>query len=180
MGSRAAIKSEVARGLLLNLASWVSRLEPWAVKTVDKARFFLEMRPNRSLSPTRRFYCFLIIASTTTFFAGVATAVGAWMVLPFAGLEIFFLWLAFQIIGRHDRDYERVLVAGREFCWTRCECGRIEELSGNAEWAHVSSVARNGKLEIGLRYMGRTVLVGKMISDEQRISLCRSLVRVLK
>jgi len=170
----------VARDLLLNLACWVSDLEPWAIKTVDNACFFLEMRPNRSLSPTGRFYCFLIIASTTTLFAGVATAVGAWMVLPFAGLEIYFLWLAFRIIGQHDSDYERVQVAGRQFWWTRSECGRIEELSGNAEWAHVSTVARNGRLEVGLRYMGKTVLVGKMITDEQRKSLCRSLVRVLK
>ncbi len=102
------------------------------------------------------------------------------MVLPFAGLEIFFLWLAFRIIGRHDGDYEYVRVAGREFWWTRNECGRVEELSGNAEWAHVSAVARNGRLEVGLRYMGKTVLVGQMISDEQRKSLCRSLARVLK
>lgn len=102
------------------------------------------------------------------------------MVLPFAGLEIFFLWLAFRIIGLHDSDYERVQVAGGEFWWTRSECGRIEELSGNAEWAHLSAVARNGKLEVVLRYMGKTVLVGKMISDDQRQSLCRNLARVLK
>ena len=170
----------MARDLLFNFASWVSYLKPWVTKTIDNAYFFLEMRPNRSLSPTGRYYCFLIIASTTTLFAGVATVVGAWMVLPFAGLEIYFLWLAFRIIGRHDSDFERVQVAGREFWWTRCECGRIEELSGNAEWAHVSTMARNGRLEIGLRYMGTTVLVGKMISDGQRISLCRSIVRVLK
>ena len=102
------------------------------------------------------------------------------MVLPFAGLTVYFLWLAFRIIGRHDSDFERVQVAGREFWWIRSECGRIRVLSGNAEWAHVSSVARNGKLEIGLRYMGTTVLVGTMISDEQRKSLCRSLMRVMK
>ncbi|MEO8383950.1 MAG: DUF2244 domain-containing protein [Betaproteobacteria bacterium] len=138
------------------------------------------MRPNRSLSPSGRFYCFLIITSTTTLFACIATAVGAWMVLPFAGLEILFLWFAFRIIGRHDSDYERVRVEDREFWWTRCEGGRVENLSGNAEWAHVLPVARNGRLEIGLRYMGKTVFVGKMISDAQRISLCRSLVRVLK
>ena len=158
----------------------MSDLEPCAIKTVDRACFYLEMRPNRSLSPTGRFYCFLFIASTTTLLAGVATAIGAWMVLPFAGLEIFFLLLAFRVIGRHDSDYERVQVAGREFRWTRSECGRIEELSGNAAWAHLSTVARNGRLEVGLRYMGKSVLVGKMISDEQRKSLCRSLARVLK
>ena len=148
--------------------------------TGDSASFFIEMRPNRSLTPVGRRNWFLLIASTTIFFASVATAIGAWMVLPFAGFEILFLWCAFQFIGRHDDDYECVQVAGREFCWSRRECGQIDMLSGNAAWAQIFAVARHGRVEVGLRYQGRTVLIGKMISDEQRQSLCRSLARVLK
>lgn len=149
-------------------------------ETVDNACFFIEMRPNRSLSPNGRRFCFLVIAGTTTLIAGAATVVGAWMVLPFAGIEIFVLWFAFQILGRHDDDYERVRVVDREFSWVRRDCGRVEALSGNAAWAQVSAVAKNGRWQIGLRYLGKTVSVGQMISDEQRLSLCRSLVRALK
>ena len=151
-----------------------------ANETVDNASFFLEMRPNRSLTPAGRQQWFLLIACTTILFAGVATAIGAWMVLPFAGFEILLLWCAFQLIGRHDGDYDWVQVAGRQFFWSRCECGQVEMLSGNAAWAQIFAVARHGRVEVGLRYQGRTVLIGKMISDEQRQSLCRNLARVLK
>lgn len=151
-----------------------------ANETGDSASFFLEMRPNRSLTPAERRNWFFLIASTTILFAGAASAIGAWMVLPFAGLEILLLWFAFELIGRHDDDYECVQVAGREFCWSRRECGQIDMLSGNAAWAQIFAVARYGRVEVGLRYQGRTVLIGKMISDEQRQALCRSLARVLK
>ena len=151
-----------------------------ANETIDNASFFLEMRPNRSLTPTERQQWFLLIACTTILFAGVATAIGAWMVLPFAGFEILLLWCAFKLIGRHDGDYEWVQVSGRQFFWSRCECGQVEMLSGNAAWAQIFAIARYGRVEVGLRYQGRTVLIGKMISDEQRQSLCRNLARVLK
>ena len=151
-----------------------------ANETVDSASFFLEMRPNRSLTLGGRLQWFLLLAGTTILCAGVATAIGAWMVLPFAGFEILFLWCAFHLIGRHDGDFERLQVADREFYWSRCVCGQVEMLSGNAEWVHLFAIARNGRVEVGLRYLGRSVLIGKMISDEQRDLLCRNLKRVLK
>lgn len=149
-------------------------------EVVDNASFFLEMRPNRSLTPAGRRLWFGLIASTTALLASAAAAIGAWMVLPFAGFEVLLLWWAFKLIGRHDGDYEWVRVADREFCWARCECGQVEMLRGNAAWVQIFAVARNGRIEIGLRYQGKTVSVGQMISDGQRRLLCRNLARVLK
>jgi uncharacterized membrane protein len=149
-------------------------------EVIDNASFFLEMRPNRSLTARGRRLWLWLVGCTTLLFAGGAAAIGAWLVLPFAGLEILFLWCAFRTVGRHDGDYEWVRVANREFCWARCECGEVEELRGNAAWVQLLEVARNGRLEIGLRYQGRTVSIGQMISDEQRQMLCRNVARVLK
>lgn len=45
--------------------------------------------------------------------AGFAAA-GAWLVLPFAGLEVLVLGVAFTLYARHAADYERLeLDAGR-------------------------------------------------------------------
>jgi uncharacterized membrane protein len=151
-----------------------------ASEVVDNASFFVEMRPNRSLTPAGRRLWFGLIACTTFLFAGAATAIGAWLVLLFAGFELLLLWFAFEWIGRHDGDYEWVRVAEREFCWMRCEGGHVEMLRGNAAWVQVFAVARNGRVEVGLRYQGKTVSVGQMISDGQRQSLCRNLARALK
>lgn len=138
------------------------------------------MRPNRSLTLAGRRLWFGLIACAIFIFAGAATAIGAWMVLPFAGVEIFFLWYAFQLIGRHDDDYEWVRVADREFCWARCVSGHVETLGGNSAWVQLFAVASNGRMELGLRYQGRTVSVGKLVSNEQRRLLWQNLARALK
>ena len=151
-----------------------------ASEVVDNASFFLEMRPNRSLTPAGRWLWFALVGCTTLLVAGAATAIGAWVVLPFAGLEVLFVWYAFQLIGKHDDDYEWVRVADREFCWMRCECGQVETLRGNAAWVQILAIPREGQVEIGLRYQGRTVSVGRLISDEQRQLLRRNLARALK
>ncbi len=150
------------------------------IQVVDNKSVFVEMRSNRSPTLAGRRLWFLGIAGTTFLFACVALAFGAWMVLPYAGLEVLCLWCAFWIIGRHDGDYEWVRVADREFCWTRCECGQVEMLCGNTAWVRVVAFARNGRLGIGLRYQGKTVSVGQLISDEQRLLLLKDLARALK
>ena len=43
--------------------------------------------------------------------AGFA-AVGAWLILPFAGLEVLLLGAAYVLYARHAADYERVELAG--------------------------------------------------------------------
>lgn len=151
-----------------------------AAEVFDSAGFFLEMRPNRSLSPVGRHLWFGLIASATFVFAGALSVIGAWMVLPYAGVEIVFLWCAFQLIARHDTDYERISVADSEFCWEKCESGRVQNLRGNAAWAQLIVVVTNGRVSLELRYQGRSVSVGSVASNEQRQLLRRHLAQVLK
>ena len=159
---------------------WLGWVTVVASEVVDNASFFLEMRPNRSLTARGRWLWFALVGCTTLLVAGAATAIGAWVVLPFAGFEVLFVWSAFQLIGRHDDDYEWVRVADCEFCWMRYECGQVETLRGNAAWVQILAIPRKGQVEIGLRYQGRTVSVGRLISDEQRQLLLRNLARALK
>ena len=76
-----------------------------STEATDNASFFLEMRLNRSLTPTGRRRWFGLIAGTTFLVAGATTAIGVWMVLPFAGFEVLFLWCAFQLIGQIGRAH---------------------------------------------------------------------------
>ena len=102
------------------------------------------------------------------------------MVLPYAGVEIVFLWCAFQLIARHDADYERLRVADSEFCWEKCESGRVQSLRGNVAWAQLVVAVTNGRIALELRYQGRSVSVGNVASNEQRQLLRQDLARVLK
>ena len=63
-------------------------------------------RPNRSLTPTaRRGLIGLVLAASLLVSGGFALA-GAWLVLPFAGLELVILLAALRAIERRDLRVE--------------------------------------------------------------------------
>lgn len=101
------------------------------------------------------------------------------MVLPFAGGEVFLVWLAFRLVARHDGDYETFRIADQMFSWERCECGHVESMCGNVAWLQVSSHAARGRFELEMRYAGKRVALGAWMSDEQRRALSGNLGRIL-
>lgn len=70
--------------------------------------------PNRSLGAEARLWALGAICATTLGVAAGATAIGAWPVMPFAGLEVALLAFAFRVLGRHDADFERLEIGGHE------------------------------------------------------------------
>lgn len=80
------------------------------VATSSPAEFEALIRPNCSMSPRAAavvVICFavLALAIALSFFA-----LGLWLVLPFAGLEILALGLVFAIVTKRTRDYDLVIV----------------------------------------------------------------------
>jgi uncharacterized membrane protein len=74
----------------------------------ERGGFTLTLKRNCSNSPAG----FALVCASLAFVAlaigaGFAT-VGAWMVLPFAGLEALALGAAFVLYARHAADYERI------------------------------------------------------------------------
>jgi len=55
---------------------------------------------------------------------------GAWLILPFAGLEVLLLGAAFVMYGRHAADYERVEIElGRPGVEMRVEVAEAERIT---------------------------------------------------
>lgn len=125
-------------------------------------------RPNRSLRRNSRLMWLALIAGSTISSAIAAAVIGAWMVLPFAGLEVLFVWVAFGVLARHDGDYEVLTVKGRNFCWEQCDAGRIQQISGNRLWARAVMQSSGSGLELFLRYGGREVQMGRFMTAGQR------------
>ena len=146
---------------------------------VERESLFLNWRPNRSLSPKGRWLWFGLIASATFLLAIGAAALGAWIVLPFAGAEVLLVWLAFNVIGCHDDDYEVLRISDQDFSWVRNVRGRVHSLRGNRAWVQVVGEPVGGKFELCLSYAGKSVAIAGLLSDEQRRSLSRELRRVL-
>ncbi|HKU46302.1 MAG TPA: DUF2244 domain-containing protein [Burkholderiales bacterium] len=76
--------------------------------------FSRTLKRNCSMSPAGLAAAFTILALIVLGIGAGFAAVGAWMVLPFAGLEVLLLGAAFVLYARHAADYEKVeLVSGR-------------------------------------------------------------------
>ena len=141
----------------------------------NSASFFLTTKPNRSLSTWGRKLWICLIAASALLIAGAAAAVGAWLILPFAGFEVVLIWYAFRVITQHDADYEMLSVSGTEFCW-EWRCGReVTKLKGSGCWAQLAEYNVGGRQQLELKYAGNSVIVGSQMPDEQRKVLARRL-----
>jgi uncharacterized membrane protein len=131
-------------------------------------------KPNRSLTPSGRKLWLFLIGLNAFIIALVAFMIGAWLVVPFAGLEVALVTIAFYVIGRHDNDYEQLEFNADEFCWQR-QHGRVfAELRGNKTWAQflVKKVGREQQLF--LRYAGKEVNVGSGLLEVERKHLAKN------
>jgi uncharacterized membrane protein len=104
--------------------------------------------------------------------AGFAAA-GAWLVLPFAGLEVLLLGAAFVLYARHAADYERIeLEAGRI---------KVEVADGSRITRYEMQGARvamhDGRLV--LRGAKEQLEIGRYLGAEARAELAAELERKL-
>jgi len=97
-------------------------------------------------------------------FGAVFAAHGLWLILPFAGLELVAVAIAFVCYGRRAADYERITLAENHVTIERVEgvravswrfaaaWARVEVEEAERSWAdrvRVFIVARGERVEIG-------------------------------
>lgn len=131
--------------------------------------------PNRSLGPTGRRWAFGAIAATTFLVAAGAAVIGAWPVMPFAGLEIALLALAFRVVRIHDADFERLEIGEHEVRVEARDAKRVTRFVANRSWARVVVREHGTCCTLRLAYAGRTVPLGRLMSDEGRRRLAEDL-----
>jgi len=142
----------------------------------------IHIRPNRSLPP-QEFLPLFIAVSAVLVTIGVGFALlGAWPVLPFAGIEIVVVGLVFRWLYRHHDDEEQVVVSADRVRVVR-RCGGHEQVTEyNRYWARVSvapaaSIGQPMQLRIGSH--GRFVEIGAEVREEDRRRLADELKAVL-
>jgi uncharacterized membrane protein len=147
-------------------------------RPLDIQSFELTVRPNRSLSARGQWYWVVLIGLAVAMLAIGATMLGAWPVLPFAGLEVLLVWLAFRALERRRGDYERVQLTRNEFRWEMRRGKKFDQLAGNCDWAEFD-VSHAPRRELQLRYGNKRVWVGGLMNDAQRVELVRAVASVL-
>ena len=140
-------------------------LPPYVVHTV----------PNRSLGPAGRRWFLGLMAATTLAIGAAAIAIGAWPVMPFAGLEIALVVVAFHVVARHDTDFERLEIGEHEVKVESRDALLVTRFTANRSWARVIVRSDGQRCTLGLAYAGRVVPLGRLLSDEGRMQLAQDL-----
>jgi uncharacterized membrane protein len=144
-------------------------------------------RPNNSLSPDDSIKLLVAMAAMAFLIALGFASIGAWLVLPFAGLEILAFAYAFHTVHLHADDFESITIEE--------DCVVVEKRNYKVStktvfqryWAQVSVrdvlkiKGSNGKCALFISSHGNEVEFGRnFINDEQRTVLARDLRKKLK
>lgn len=103
--------------------------------------------------------------------AGFALS-GAWLIIPFAGLEVAGLAVAFFVILRRAGDFERVALSGDRVLVEFRERGRAGQFEFHRCWARLVTGEAGS---VALSSHGRTVEIGRYCSLEGRRALALEL-----
>lgn len=108
---------------------------------------------------------------------------GLWLVLPFAGLEIFIVGVAIGCTLRRTRGYEWIVVTDREVSLLKSERDWSRRYDFQRPWTQVRlesapSRLRPGRLLIGSH--GRFVEVGRDFIDEDRENFAARLTEAIR
>ncbi len=139
------------------------------------------LRPNRSASWQSNRRILAAIAGLNLVFASGFLAIGAWMILPFMGLELFLLWVLLRrVFGKlqiqqviHINEQQLRIESGyfcaeQQWQWPQQHSG-ILVLEHQHPWA---------PLEISLCCRAKTVRVGAFLNREDSVELLSALKRL--
>ncbi len=138
-------------------------------------------KPNNSLSPEGFMWLFLIIVSITMTVAVGVSLIGAWFVLPFAGLEIIAFACAFHYVLLHYEDYESITLTANEMVIEKHSCKSSEKFVFQRYWARVMlREASDGTCGLFIGSHGKEIEFGRrFMNDEQKLVIAKQLKQSL-
>lgn len=141
------------------------------------------LHPHRSLGRGGFRVLMTVVVAMNAIVAGIFVANGAWPVVPFCGLDVLVLWLAFRVSYRSARQYERVRLTDSALTVQRVHWKSPERRwSFHPYWLRVSHDERadhdrHGPAagQVTLSSHGQSVGVGSFLSPDERSALTRAL-----
>eukprot|EP01139_Manchomonas_bermudensis_P003422 Amastigsp_a9399_9.p1 type:complete len:154 gc:universal Amastigsp_a9399_9:511-50(-) len=138
-------------------------------------------RPNASASTESVLKLLLSLVMLSGLIAIAFLHIGAWMVLPFAGLELVLVILAFVVVLRHRGDYEKITFTADHLEIEQSVLGKIKHVRFQCYWTRVTlREGESGKTSLWIGSHDREVEFGRETMDNaQRAELASHLKRVL-
>ncbi len=131
----------------------------------------LTIRRNCSSAP-RALWWLLGATAGVSFGIGIGFAMfGAWVILPFAGLEMAALTAAFYCMSRHAGDYEKFVEEQGQLKIEIRDAGRIRAYEFNPHWARLVLREHGRERRLALRSHGRELEIGRHLPEAGRREL---------
>ena len=143
------------------------------------AGFSLILKRNCSISPVRLAGIFGALAAVSLAIGIAFAFAGAWLVLPFAGLEVLLLGAAFVAYARRAADYERIELGPGRLSVEIAEGGRSARYELDPRRVRVC-LEEGRAVRTLLRAAGQELEVGRNLDAPSRIRLAAELERRLR
>lgn len=137
------------------------------------------LKRNCSVTPAQLGWLYLSLCVVSLGIAGAFWLHGVRMVLPFTGLELAGVGIAFVAYARHAADGERISLEGAQLVVELDNAGRRERSEFNRQWVRIEPKADDGSL-IEVSGQGRSVEVGRYVRPELRPALAREIRMALR
>lgn len=145
--------------------------------------FAARLTPHRSLGHAGFIAVMSAVVVLNVIGGIIFSAIGAWPVLPFLGLDVLIVWLAFRASYRQQKGYEEVVVTPGEV-----RVRRVRPSGEERNWRFNTAFARlardrdpeAGTVEaIILSESGRSLLIGRDLPPVEREDFGEALARAL-
>lgn len=138
-------------------------------------------RPNASASSESVLKLLLSLGVFSGLIAMAFLHIGAWMVLPFAGLELVLVVLAFVVVLRHSGDYEKITFVEDQVEIEQSVLGKIKHVRFQRYWTRITlREGEKGKTSLWIGSHNQEVEFGRdTMDDAQREALASHLKRTL-
>ena len=137
------------------------------------------LRRNCSVSPAQLGGLYLSLCLVSLGIGAVFWSQGAVLVMPFVGLELVAVGVAFWVFARHASDGERISLEGSRLVVELESGGRLQRAEFNRDWVRVEP-KNGGRSLIQLSAQGRSVEVGRYVLPELRSALAREIRMALR
>jgi uncharacterized membrane protein len=140
------------------------------------AGFSLILKRNCSISPAGLAGVFAVLALVVLVIGTGFAIAGAWLVLPFAGLEVLLLATAYLLYARHAADYERIELEADRLTVEVAEAEKTARYQMDVRRARVCVE----KDRVVLRGAGKELELGRHLDAERRAELAAQLQKRLR
>lgn len=125
------------------------------------------MKRNCSVSPRQFVLFYASLAGFSLAIAAMLMWQGAWLVMPFTGIELLAVGFAFAVYARHAVDYERIRLFPHRLVIERMDAERFTQIEFNPRWVRVETGA-TPRDPIRLVSRGQTVVIGQHLAQHKR------------